>query len=487
VNRRVLVSIVIVAGFTLSLFSSCDSKPDVRPIGLRVDEVQPAFEELGFEFKRGALLSDQDHLIGVSHDGLAIVQLVGPPDSLLTARVRLQLRPGWADWSLQSEGFPLVKLIAIAAPEWRDGADWLAEKAPKPGRKGSSSITVNDVEITVRATKSPPTLAVILGDWSSPSRIARSKESETRNSGEKAEGGLSWGWKALIFLGVIFVATLITVVAMTIIEDKRKHRLHLDRFPLPSDEELKAFSKMIPKEQRLQLPVEEVTEEDLKAYRQEGFGVLERKGRSSFLRWGVSQPQVEEFIPGDEFKYLYKVMTRHNWGHLQAMKEFSEAGTEMSILGKDETILTKLSGQLFEKDETILTVQDPISIRNVAGILILTSKKILMDTVGYSGERPHGLCFVADYSRITSVETEACPGYNVFPPYWIKIGIGSDSYTFVTGKAVDQIKVKGIEKLIIERMGDQIYSTAADFDDVGIADLKDVEVKLGDLFKRPLS
>lgn len=436
-----------------------------------MDEVRSVFEELGFTFKPGEKVFEQDQLIGLSRDGLTMVQLVGPADSLLTARVMVRLKPGMRKWELQTRRSYLEKLIDIAAPEWREGADWLAEKAPKLGRGGASSKTVGDVEFTVRAIKSPMILAVIVGDWSSASGIYYSNKSKTWSTGEKAKKPPPLGWTILIFI----VSCFVIGVVIAIIDEIRKHKLHLDRFPLPSDEKLKAFSKMIPKEQRLQLPVEKITEEDLKAYKKDGFCVLEKKGRDCFLNWGVLPFEAEKVIPEQKYKYLENVIARHNWDHLQAMKEFSKAGTDTSILGKDETILTKLSKRFFEKDETILTTQDPVIIGDVNGILILTSHKILFDAAGYPGKRSHGIYFVTDYSRITSVETSSNPNLRLmldaFPSYRITIGIGSDSYTFVTAKAVEQIKVKEIEKLIHERMGDKVYSVGNAFDDVGITNL----------------
>lgn len=272
-------------------------------------------------------------------------------------------------------------------------------------------------------------------------------------------------WVIVLVIGAIVVGCILGAS-----DCSRREKLFLDRFPLPSDDEVKEYEKMIPLEVREKVPVKTITEEDLIAYKEEGKSVLEKIGRCGLLK--LVKPFFDEKgISRNEWDYLQNLISRHNWTLLRLMKTSSGGEKDISIPETSDTEFTNLFERFLDEDETILTTQAPVQIFSTVGVLILTSKKILFDTAGYPSERKQGIYFLADYSHITAADCSSIADGAIFTTsYEIVIKDGNNSYKIITDHVLGNInEIKGC---IEDRMGNSDYSVGHDFDDVGMSDWK---------------
>ncbi|MBD2156281.1 hypothetical protein [Leptolyngbya sp. FACHB-16] len=99
----------------------------VQPEGIGVSRtaIQSVFERPGvdFQFERTPNSGGQQRVRGTSPNGLATIELIGPPDELVSATIMIDASN--ANTGLQEQNaIYTLGFIKYAAPEWVGGQDW---------------------------------------------------------------------------------------------------------------------------------------------------------------------------------------------------------------------------------------------------------------------------------------------------------------------------------------------------------------------------
>lgn len=116
-------------GLAILISSGCTGKPEFYSIGVTRNFIQSAYEEIGFTFKEGEMVFEQKQAVGLSRDSSAMVQLVGPENDLVTARVMVHVPPGTKKYALNRKRSYLEKMIKLIKPNWKEGPEWLGDNA----------------------------------------------------------------------------------------------------------------------------------------------------------------------------------------------------------------------------------------------------------------------------------------------------------------------------------------------------------------------
>jgi hypothetical protein len=112
-------------GLVILISSGCTGKPEFYSIGVTRGFIQSAYEEIGFTFKEGEMVFEQKQAVGLSRDSSDMVQLVGPENDLVTARVMVHVPPGTKKYVLNRKRSYLEKMIKLIKPNWKEGPEWL--------------------------------------------------------------------------------------------------------------------------------------------------------------------------------------------------------------------------------------------------------------------------------------------------------------------------------------------------------------------------
>ncbi len=132
------------------------SQQQEKPKGIGVSRaaIQSVYEkpELGFKFEKGEPVDGQPQVIGRAPNGLAFVQLIGPEEDLTQATIMVGI-PNDNPQALVENSAYMLGLLKLAAPDWKEGADWLSSNLVKAVEEGEVATTHGNLRIRLQAIK----------------------------------------------------------------------------------------------------------------------------------------------------------------------------------------------------------------------------------------------------------------------------------------------------------------------------------------------
>lgn len=134
--------------------SSATVKPNVNGIGLSRQAIQSVYEkpEIGFTFKSGAPVDGQPQVIGTSPNGSAILQIIGPPEDVQEVSILVVIPKDRQDVVIE-DAVLLVGLAKVAAPDWDEGPQWVANHIKDAIREGDVTTSHGKLKMTLQTVK----------------------------------------------------------------------------------------------------------------------------------------------------------------------------------------------------------------------------------------------------------------------------------------------------------------------------------------------
>lgn len=125
-----------------------------KGIGVSRASIQSVYEkpELGFKFEKGEPVDGQPQVIGRAPNGLAFVQLIGPEEDLTQATIMVGM-PNDDPKALVENSVYMLGLLKLAAPDWKEGPDWLSNNLVKAVEEGEVATTNGNLRIRLQAIK----------------------------------------------------------------------------------------------------------------------------------------------------------------------------------------------------------------------------------------------------------------------------------------------------------------------------------------------
>lgn len=125
--------------------TSVPEQPPPKPKGLGVSRAKiiAAFAEKddAFSGKEGTPIKEQSNWVGQSKDGLATLQLIGPPEDLTNASVMFVV----AKDNLESAASGMIHmyiLLSTIFPDWKDCNNWIISAIDQVTKQGKEKITI---------------------------------------------------------------------------------------------------------------------------------------------------------------------------------------------------------------------------------------------------------------------------------------------------------------------------------------------------------
>jgi hypothetical protein len=152
---------------TLSvLLSACSEKtPDFYPLGISVEEIKAVYEPMGYKFSNAVDIYGQPQETGTSPSQRTLIQLVGPPENLVSVRITSKVSTGLSKTELNTIRGDMERMFTLVLPEWKDGKDWFKEKTLEVKNNGSRTTTQNGVGVKLRVVERNFTFGVSFGAW----------------------------------------------------------------------------------------------------------------------------------------------------------------------------------------------------------------------------------------------------------------------------------------------------------------------------------
>ena len=97
-------------------------------IGVAEATIQSLFEQpdIGFTFENSSPVNGEPRLIGTSAHGLATIELIGPPENLTRATIKVSI-PDDDTHALTLNAEYVLRFIQNVAPQWAGGGDWVIQ------------------------------------------------------------------------------------------------------------------------------------------------------------------------------------------------------------------------------------------------------------------------------------------------------------------------------------------------------------------------
>lgn len=127
----------------------------VKPgIGVSRGRVQGLFEkaEIGFRFEEGALVDGEPRIMGKSRDGLALLELIGPPANLTSATIVAGI-PNDSPKAVLLNSVYIAGLMKAVAPGWNESVTWLTDNVPRAIADGEATTTQGNLHISLKVIK----------------------------------------------------------------------------------------------------------------------------------------------------------------------------------------------------------------------------------------------------------------------------------------------------------------------------------------------
>jgi len=165
--------LVLATVLSLNIFlSACSEKtPDFYPLGIALGEVKAAYEPLGYKFTDGVNIYGHPQVMGTSPSQRTLVQLVGPPDNLVSVRITSKVSTGLSKTELNTIRGDMEKMFTLVLPDWKGGKDWFKEKTLEIKNNGSRTTTQNGICVKLRVVERNFTFGVSFGAWEGTAEI----------------------------------------------------------------------------------------------------------------------------------------------------------------------------------------------------------------------------------------------------------------------------------------------------------------------------
>ena len=124
-------------------------------LGVAVETVQSLFEQpnIGFTFASASPIQENPRLIGTSPHGMAVIELIGPPENLTRAIIRIHI-PDDNTQALALNAEYVLRFIQTIDPQWQEGGNWMIQNldAFATGQRSEVKTTQADKEISMTLT-----------------------------------------------------------------------------------------------------------------------------------------------------------------------------------------------------------------------------------------------------------------------------------------------------------------------------------------------
>ncbi|MDJ0707952.1 MAG: hypothetical protein QNJ46_32155 [Leptolyngbyaceae cyanobacterium MO_188.B28] len=102
--------------------------PQTVKLGVPAATIQALFEQpdIGFTFESASPIQGNPRLMGQSPHGLAVVELIGQPENLTTAIIRISI-PDDDIQALALNAEYVLRFIQTMAPQWAEGGNWVIQ------------------------------------------------------------------------------------------------------------------------------------------------------------------------------------------------------------------------------------------------------------------------------------------------------------------------------------------------------------------------
>ena len=108
-------------------------------MGISRAQIQPAYEKDGFVFQEDTALDGQARSAAATKYGMALVELFGPADNLTRTSVTVSLKD--APPELVAHFGTMLKMVALVAPDWKEGPGWFQTSLTKLNQANQDNYT----------------------------------------------------------------------------------------------------------------------------------------------------------------------------------------------------------------------------------------------------------------------------------------------------------------------------------------------------------
>lgn len=117
--------------------------PPTVGLGVSRAAVQRVYERpaVGFRFNEAEPVRDQPRVMGTAPNGLAFVELIGPPDDLTKATIIVTV-PKDNPTAIQENSIYMLGLVTTVMPDWSDGPTWVSQNITKAINSSEAVTTV---------------------------------------------------------------------------------------------------------------------------------------------------------------------------------------------------------------------------------------------------------------------------------------------------------------------------------------------------------
>lgn len=139
--------------------------PQPDGIGVSRAAVQSMFEQpdIGFSFETVTPVRGQPRVMGTSPNKLAVIELIGPPNELVSATIMVGV-PSDDNGARMMNVAYTIGFIKNAAPQWTNGNEWFQENLTailnSSSNEASTTFAGNRAELTVLREMSTFTLTI---------------------------------------------------------------------------------------------------------------------------------------------------------------------------------------------------------------------------------------------------------------------------------------------------------------------------------------
>ena len=123
--------------FIQSIFEAIQHRP--KGMGISRAQIQPAYEKEGFVFQEDTALDGQARSAAATKYGMALVELFGPADNLTRTSVTVSLKD--APPELVAHFGYMLKMVALVAPDWKEGPGWFQTSLTKLNQANQDNYT----------------------------------------------------------------------------------------------------------------------------------------------------------------------------------------------------------------------------------------------------------------------------------------------------------------------------------------------------------
>ncbi len=118
-------------------------------IGISRDTIQGTYENTwDFTFEEAVEVDGQPRVMGTAPNKLAIVELIGPDENLVSASVLIFL-PNNNPEAVTQNTFYMLQMLSLVAPDWSDGTSWITDNLKTAQEQGEVKTTYGDIDFTL--------------------------------------------------------------------------------------------------------------------------------------------------------------------------------------------------------------------------------------------------------------------------------------------------------------------------------------------------